>query len=409
MDDKKNIAYLSHEIPGLSSTFVYNEILSIIEEGYSVDTFSIHKVENNFKTEQLTELASNTTYLYEHSLVDILTANIKLVFSQPAHYLKTLFMCIGDLSKLIKSPKLVAGTCYRFLVGGLTASHLKKKEIQHLHIHFADIPSDIGMYAALLAKIDYSVTAHANDIFERHWLINEKISRSKFFATISNYNIRLLTSRGADTQKLNIVRCGVDSTKFQSREAKAKSSPVRFGLVGRLVEKKGTHILIEACAELCKTQSDFTIEIVGDGPEMTALNTQAKRLRVNGHIQFLGSKAHADIAQWLDTLDYFVLPCVKDSNGDMDGIPVALMEAMLRGVPVISTDISGVPELVIGDKTGLCVPNNNSSALATTLAQAITEPELETLKRIENAKAIVKSEYDGKNNVLKLISLIEKH
>lgn len=399
------LAYLAPEIPGLSSTFVYNEIFALEEEGFEVATFSVHRSGDFSKDVKLQTVVDKTFYLYEKGIANILKANIAVFFSQPLRYLSKLLMCCSDVISVIDQPKLCVGVLYRFLVGGLLAGELKRKNIEHLHIHFAHIPTDIGMYGCAIAGISYSVTAHANDIYERGWLLKPKIARSKFFATISNFNIKLLTKMGGDPNKLTIVRCGVHSALFKSRPLKERGEPVVFGLLGRLVEKKGTHILIDACHELKKTKAKFVVQIVGNGPLQEPLQAQATSLGLQEEIQFLGAKPHSEIAGWLDNLDYFVLPCVRDSQGDMDGIPVALMEAMLKGVPVISSDISGVPELVIHNDTGLAAKNGDAADLAKILEQAINEPNTSLNKRIEKAKTHVMNEYDLNANAKRLAKL----
>jgi len=405
MASSPKLAYLAPEIPGLSSTFVYNEIFALEDDGFEIDTFSVHRSGDFSGDAKLQAVADKTTYLYERGLVNILKGNLAILVHNPLRYLSKLMMCLGDIISVINQPKLCAGVLYRFLVGGLLADELKQKNIQHLHIHFAHITTDIGMYACAIADINYSVTAHANDIYERGWLLKQKIARSKFFATISNFNIKLLTEMGGDPNKLTIVRCGVNSKLFSSRPPKARGKTVVFGLLGRLVEKKGTHILIDACAELKKTHPNFVVQIVGNGPLQEQLEAQAAALGLTQEIQFLGAKPHSEIAGWLDNLDYFALPCVRDSQGDMDGIPVALMEAMLKGVPVISSDISGVPELVIHNETGLAAKNADAADLTKILEQAMTESNDSLMVRVEKAKEHVMDEYDLTSNAKRLAQL----
>ncbi|MGH1485108.1 MAG: glycosyltransferase [Cellvibrionaceae bacterium] len=402
----KNIAYLAPEIPGFSSTFVYNEIFALENQGFTITPFSVHRA-GSFESEpKLKNLAERTTYLYEQSLLSLILVNIGFFIKNPLVYLCKLCLCISDMFSLLSQPTIALGLFYRFLVAASLADKLKRANVSHIHMHFAHVPTDIGMYAAGLAGITYSLTAHANDIFERGWLLKRKVSRSKFFATISNFNIDWLVRLGADRNKLGVVRCGVDSEQFNLREQKPKSSPVTFGFLGRLVEKKGTHILIDACAQLNEDSDDFVIQIVGDGPLEQELKTQALDKGVAEKVLFLGAKPHSEISHWLESLDYFVLPCVKDAQGDMDGIPVALMEAMLKGVPVISTDISGIPELVIGDDTGLSANNNDVNHLATILRQACAESNDITLDRVEKAEQLVRLEYDLKSNAKRLGNLI---
>ena len=405
------IAYLAPEIPGLSSTFVYNEIFALTDDGFTIETFSVHRTGSFESDEKLKHMASNTTYLYEQGWLNIIVANAKCLLTAPLVYGKTMFMCFSDMLKMASQPKVALGLFYRFLIGGVLAGFLKKKQLSHLHIHFAHIPTDIGMYAAALAGISYSTTAHANDIFERAWLLKEKVERAKFLATISNFNVNWLIKLGADKSKLQVVRCGVDSRQFNMRAEKQKKLPVLFGFLGRLVEKKGADVLLEACAHLRQQWTDFLVQIVGDGPLEQALKEKVSQLNLQDNIHFLGAKPHAEVAEWLGSLDYFVLPCVKDSQGDMDGIPVALMEAMLKGIPVISTDISGIPELVIGGETGLSAPyssieSSNIESLAAILFSAISEPLADVRQRVEKAHDLVCSEYDLTINAKKLSKLI---
>jgi glycosyltransferase involved in cell wall biosynthesis len=402
MSQRKKIAYLAPEIPGFSSTFVYNEIFALMESDFTVETFSVHRAGNFEDDSKLKPLAQRTCYLYEAGIVNVFIANIAVLLIRPHIYLKVLLICLGDMFKTITQPKIAIGLFYRFLMSAVLARGLRKSQVAHLHIHFAHVPTDIGMYASMLAGISYSVTAHANDIFERGWLLKEKVHRSKFFATISNFNVDWLVRLGADKSKLKVVRCGVDSEQFNLRQRKTKSSPVVFGFLGRLVEKKGADILIEACASIAEKHIEFIVEIVGNGPLEDHLKSKVSKLNLNEKVNFLGPKPHSEISGWLESLDYFVLPCVKDSQGDMDGIPVALMEAMLKGVPVISTDISGIPELVIGDDTGLSAKNNDVESLSAILLKASGEQDDEVSMRISNAESLVRSEYDLKANAKKL-------
>lgn len=408
MDTPKKIAYLAPEIPGFSSTFVYNEIFVLQEIGFDIDTFSVHRAGDFSSEAKLKALADKTHYLYEQDFGAILKANLCLLLGNPLTYLCKLCLCFSDMFKLLGKPTLALGVFYRFMVGACLAVQLKKKHVEHLHMHFAHIPTDIGMYAAELSGISYSVTAHANDIFERGWLLKEKISRSKFFATISNFNIDWLVNLGADRNKLHVVRCGVDSIQFSVRPIKAKSSPVVFGFLGRLVEKKGAHILLDACVQLKSDNHNFIVQIVGDGPLEGDLKAKVELLGLQDEVQFLGSKPHSEIASWLTGLDYFVLPCVKDSQGDMDGIPVALMEAMLKGVPVISTDVSGIPELVIDNETGLSARQNDADSLSSIMVKALSEADRDTQLRVKNGESLVRSEYDLSNNAKKLAHLMNQ-
>ena len=178
--------------------------------------------------------------------------------------------------------------------------------------------------------------------------------------------------------------------------------------MGRLVEKKGVHILLQAINELRKNQDRFTLQIFGEGPEKTKLISLVQEKQLEEYVSFLGEMPNSEVSSWLQNLDCFILPCVKDSNGDMDGIPVSLMEAMLMGVPVISTNISGVPELIIQNETGLIAQTESSSDLTKKMFQIITCNAATTNKLVSNAISHIHVNFDNNRNATKLSNLINE-
>jgi glycosyltransferase involved in cell wall biosynthesis len=305
--------------------------------------------------------------------------------------------------------RAAAGLVYRFVFATRLSDYLRRKKITHLHVHFAHVPTDIAMYAAPMAGIGFSVTAHANDIFERGWLLKQKVSRSRFFATISYFNRDYLQRLGVDTNKINIIRCGVDDhwvppVKKISQQTE-KNNIIRIGTVGRLVEKKGLDTLIAAVAKLLASGRQILLEIAGSGPLETDLLQQAKLAGLGEtQIKFIGALPHDKVPVFINSLDIFVLPCKQDTNGDMDGIPVVLMEAMLCGVPVISTQLSGIPELVINEKTGLTIQPEDIEGLSKAICYLI-DNNAEAERMVISAKKRVTEEFMLSDNVSKLITL----
>jgi len=297
------------------------------------------------------------------------------------------------------------GLGYRFLFSASLAVKLIKEECDHLHVHFAHIPTDIAMYASSLSSIPFSVTAHANDIFERGWLLKEKVDRSSFFATISEFNKKHLAEIGVNTQKLEIIRCGVDPSQFSPKEVVASNQVIKIGVIGRLVEKKGIDILIEAVTVLKAQGKRIELHIAGSGPLEKSLKSLVSRNNLDKkEVVFLGAIPHADVAAFIKSLDMFVLPCRQGENGDIDGIPVVLMEAMLSGVPVITSNLSGIPELVIDQITGLLLEENDIEALVVAIKKMIVNDEL----RVEissNAIDKVKKDFSLQINTGKLNEL----
>lgn len=402
------IAYLAPEIPALSATFVYNEILELTKQGVSVKPFSVHRPSHIASEESLIELRNDVFHLYEMPKSQALLDNLLMLLIRPSGYIKALgrLGCDVFMQGVISRSSL--GLCYRFFYAAILAKQLRQNCIQHLHVHFAHIPTDIAMYAAPMAGIHYSVQAHANDLFERGWLLKQKVSRSAFFATISEFNQRFLENLQADPTKIKIVRCGVDQN-WQPPARVAKSNLLfTIGTVGRLVEKKGIDTLLEAIFILLKQGHEVSVKIAGSGPLENELKLQLAHLALpENAVEFVGALPHDEVASFITELDVFVLPCKQDSQGDMDGIPVVLMEAMLCGVPVISTQISGIPELVINNISGLVVMPGNAAELSEAIIQIMESPDVQQ-RLVSGGKQRVNDEFLLDQNVSKLISLFEK-
>lgn len=399
------LAYLAPEIPALSATFVYNEILALNELEHEVIPFSVHKPIMPATDQHLEQLSSKVIYLYAASKKKVFFSHLRLLTKKPTHYIKALGECVKDMFNVSILSRDARGLFYRFFYAARLAQELKDNAIQHLHVHFAHVPTDIAMYASMLSGISFSVTAHANDIFERGLLLDKKVERSSFFATISDFNLQYIQQTyQVDPDKLEIIRCGVDSRVFTRKSSTAVSSPVRIGVVGRLVEKKGIDTLISALAILKIQFSDFIVEIAGSGPLEEELKQQVTQLDLNDNVVFLGPLPHDQVVKFVRELDVFVLPCKKDKQGDMDGIPVVLMEAMMVGTAVISSRISGIPELVIDEETGKLIEPGNSEQLAGAILELIKDEALRGVL-INHAEKKVQQEFSQDINAKRLETL----
>jgi len=399
------IAYLAPEIPALSATFVYNEILQLEQLGTDVIPFSVHASTSNIEEPRVQALATKTFNLYAQSKLSVIADNLVMLASRPINYSRTLGLLLSDMWRVGLFSRTAFGLAYRMLFSASLARRLIQKKCKHLHVHFAHIPSDIAMYASSISSIPFSITAHANDLYERGWLLKEKVERSKFFATISEFNQRYLADQGVDLDKVKIIRCGVDPAQFSQRQEMPNNTIPRIGVIGRLVEKKGIDTLIEAVSLLKKQGQKVELQVAGSGPldsTLKALVAQ-KKLSIED-VCFLGAIPHSEVADFIKSLDMFVLPCKQDENGDIDGIPVVLMEAMLSGVPVISSRLSGIPELVIDNKTGLLIEQNDSVALAKAISIIINDSVLKA-NLIEQAVVRVKQEFSQIDNAQKLNDL----
>jgi glycosyltransferase involved in cell wall biosynthesis len=275
-------------------------------------------------------------------------------------------------------------------------------------VHFAHVPTQIAMYASAMSGVPFTIMAHANDIFERGLLLQQKAERAVKLVTISEFNRAFLEGIGVPKDKLAVVRCGVSFQILPPDRPFEKKPCYRLGTLGRLVEKKGVDVLIRAIAILKDCPYRIELSIAGDGPLLQELELLALELDVADRIKFEGSMTHGAVAKWMRGLDAVVLACKKDANGDMDGIPVVLMEAMSQSVPVISTRISGIPELIIHDRTGLLAKPGDFQDLAIQMDRLLESPELRE-RLVGEAAAHVENEFGRNVNLKRLLSYFPKN
>jgi colanic acid/amylovoran biosynthesis glycosyltransferase len=394
------VAYLAPALTALESTFVYDELFALEQRGVRVVPVSVHRPVRYLTGHD--ELLASTHYLYEGGAASTvrrsmaaLAGNRKLRFREAFGLLKTDLWSVG----LWHGRKLA----YQFLVAAQLADVLIKRGCQHLHIHFAHVPTQIGMYAAAMAGIPFTVMAHANDIFERALLLPTKAQRSKKFLTISDFNRAYLERCGLPADKLAVVRCGVQVPDVEKPPTGSPKHRFLIGSLGRLVEKKGFDVLIEAAGVLKQRGHALELLIAGDGPLRDELMALVEQRQLAQCVTFVGPLSHSAVPAWMATLDAFVLACKPDANGDMDGIPVVLMEAMAQGLPVVSSRLSGIPELVAHQRTGLLAEPGDAQGTATQIERLMASPEYaRTLAR--QGQAHVRNEFGQAVNIDRLLS-----
>jgi glycosyltransferase involved in cell wall biosynthesis len=398
------ISYLAPELPALSATFIYEELLGLEERGFRVLPISIRRPSAAAVGQE--ELAGRTLYLYESGYLRNMLAGLLLLPRFGKGLLLALRWLCSDMLECgifrLNTWKLL----YQFLVSARIAVKLLESNCKHLHIHFAHVPAQVGMYASAMSNVPFTIMAHANDIFERGLLLKAKARRAKKFITISEFNRAYLIDLGIPAEKLAVVRCGVSFDPYQYGPLQFKKRVLRIGTLGRLVEKKGVDVLIGAIDSLAQDSYSLCLSIVGDGPMKAFLAQLVAEMGLSDRVKFEGSMRHSEVAEWMRGLDVFVLACKKDTQGDMDGIPVVLMEAMSQGVPVISSNLSGIPELVKHGQTGLLADPGNSQDLARQIASLVANAELVERMRAA-AQRHVQYEFGFESNLDRLVECFD--
>jgi glycosyltransferase involved in cell wall biosynthesis len=301
----------------------------------------------------------------------LLRAHLDLVVRHPRHY--------ADVLRFLwRRPE--AGRWPNLLQAGYLACRLQKLGITHLHAHYASTPAGVAELAHLLTGIPYSISAHAKDIYlSAPEVLKRKMQRARFVITCTEYNRQVLSALSANGVPVHRMYHGLETQRFQPADEPVASAPAprpTLLSVGRLREKKGFPCLLQAC-HLLKTKGyRFRCQIVGYGPQQAHLEQLIATLDLGDTVVMLGRLTHDKLLELYRQATLFVLPCQIAEDGDRDGIPNVLIEAMAMQLPVVSTAVSAIPELVEHERNGLLVPPQHPQALADALARLLEHPSL---------------------------------
>ena len=400
MSLKPIVAYLGPELPALSATFIYEELLGLERRGVAVRPFTVRRPASVAAGQEA--LGRRTQVLYDRPALALALAGMLALPSFGGRAFQSLGWLGQDMLSVGLYRPMAWKLAFQWLAGARFAQQLVHAGCTHLHVHFAHTPAQIAMYASAFSGVPFTIMAHANDIFERGLLLPEKARRSRKLVTISHYNLAYLRSVGVPADKLGVVRCGVSFSPRSGAPEFVNKPVYRIGTLCRLVEKKGVDDLLRALVLLRGAPWQVELSIAGDGPLLGELERLVDDLQLRPSVTFLGPLGHASVARWMHSLDAFVVACKKDSNGDMDGIPVVLMEAMSQRVPVVSTRLSGIPELVVHDSTGLLALPADPASLAHELRRLLDDPALRA--RLSEAAVLhVETEFGQEVNLDRLL------
>jgi colanic acid/amylovoran biosynthesis glycosyltransferase len=397
------LGYLGRVLPTLSETFVVREIAALRRLGLQVKCFSLHPPEAGVAHPEAPHLAREVEVLVQPRNPWFWLAHLWCVLKFPRRYFGALYAYV--LAPDEPWPARRRCLAY-FVVAPFAAWRLRRAGIQHLHAHFANAPASLALMAAALAGISFSFTAHAYDIFIDRLLLPAKLAAAAFVACISRYNVHYLREHYPEARQahLEVVRNGIDPARFPPRPPPRRDPPCIIA-VGRLVETKGFHALVAACARLRDEGLDCHCLIIGEGPEATRLQQWVNALGLADRVVLKGRLDPADMLAYYRRADVLAMPsCIR--NRDADGIPTVLIEALAMEIPVVATRVSGIPELVVDGETGLLVAPDDPAALAGALARLLRDPEL--ARRLARAgRDLVVSHYSGAASARQLCGLFQ--
>ena len=361
-------AYLIRMFPQTSETFIAGEILRIERLGLPLRIYSARRPVEQVVHESVRSIQSPITYLPDplwKQMAHILSSMRKLRSNDSRRFGRT-FRYVLRYSMQKRSLEVWK----RFGQAACLAHELREDGIEHVHAHFAHSATEITMLASMLTGIPFSFTGHARDIYTAQRAdIKAKIAAASFAVTCTGANQAFLQDIGGPelSDKVNLGYHGVDVEKFARRTVEPTAEVPLILTVGRLVQKKGFSDLVDALGILKDRGTPFRAIFVGGGPEKANLTAQIEKLGLTQQVTLLGVVSQETLVGIYKEATVFTLPCRILDDGDRDGIPNVLMESMATGLPVVTTPISGIPEVVRGGENGLLVPERDPSALASAL------------------------------------------
>ncbi len=382
--------------PKLSETFILEEVLGLERAGTPLQIYALQPPTDDIAHDAISRVRAPAFHIPAPALRTapaLLFAHGRLALRRPLRYLSALCAALrrdalGDFAR-----------------GGWLADHLRRHGITHVHAHFISAPADVAEQAGALG-VSFSISAHAKDIYlSDPQDLARKLRAARFTVTCTEYNRKTLAALAPEAP-LHRMYHGVDAERFSPLLRRGAEATPLILAVGRLKEKKGFDTLIEACRHLHANGRRFRCEIVGYGDQEAALRQQISQAGLGDHVQLAGKLAREDVIARYARASVFVQPSRIGADGDRDGIPNVLLEAMAMGVPVISTPVSGIPEVVGHERTGLLVPPDQPPELARAIARVLDDPRLAEALACAGRDAVT-THFDNDRNLALLRGFLE--
>ncbi len=398
------LAYLMSRFPHLPETFILREMVALRASGYPLSIYPLVRQKPAVVHSEVAGLLPSVRWQPVYSPA-VLGAALGAWLRQPKRitrlWLKTIRENRTDRNLLLRAVLIFPQALWM-------AREMQREGIEHIHAHYATHPALAAWIISQVTGIPYSLTVHAHDIYVRRAMLPTKLRDASFVAAISQFNRDFLARVVGEwvRSRVHVVHCGILPEHYPHKPAGRRGEQFELLSIGSLQPYKGQHVLITACRLLRDKGLNFRCRIVGSGELRDVLQAQINTLGLADRVELCGPRTQTEVAAMLAESDCYLQPSVITAAGKMEGIPVALMEALACGLPAAATAISGIPELVRAGETGWLVPPEDPAALADAVLEIFNQPQ-EAARRGSNGRALVLAEFDLRANVARLAELLE--
>ena len=385
--------------PKLSETFILEEVLGLERSGMALRLYALRQPTDAISHAAVSRVRAPVTVVPQWrpgQRAAILLRHLRLLAGSPRRYAWALGHAIARGRAALED----------FAQAGWLAVQLHRDGVAHLHTHFIATPADVAQFVSEMGAVRFSISAHAKDIYlSTPDALRRKLSAARFTVTCTEAN-RLALARIAPHARVYRMYHGVDRGPFQPRPRRPGAVPLILS-VGRLRAKKGLDTLVEACGLLRSRGIHVNCEIIGYGEEEPRLRTRIEECGLADCVRLTGKLAREQVIEAYARAAVYVQPSRIAADGDRDGIPNVLLEAMAMGLPVVASNVSGIPELVIDGENGLLVPPDDAAALADAITRVLHEPTA-SAALAQRARETVAASFDNDRNLLLLRNLLQE-
>lgn len=404
------VGYILDQFPSLSETFILREMKALAERGFEIIPLALSTDPSELVHEDARPFVERMVRRPSFASAAFWGACCRAFVRVPGRCVVVkVSHVVGSLGRSWPFCRLM-GAFYS--AAAFTPSALDL-ELERIHAQFGSYPGLVGMLLHRLTRIPFSFSMHARDVFaEVSPFLREQLAEADFVTVCTEHCASIVRSvaRPEDAGKIHLVYHGVDIEGFDrllsAATGRPAEGPAKIVSVGRLVPKKGFDVLLRACARLKKEGREFRLTIIGDGPERQRLARTAAELTLGKSIYLQGRQPLPEVASALARGDVFALASVIAADGDRDGLPNVILEAMAAGLPVVASRLGGIPEAVTDGETGLLVEPGDEEALAEGLGRLLDDPALRE-KLGEAGRKVVVERFDVRQNVAKLAELMQ--